>query len=204
MNNRLFFAILILLIPSLVKAQTRDEKKKDPTRASDVIAETQKKIRQVEQFDRLKKDFDLLTQQKASLEKSLNNRITALKTEKQASETRLGSEIEMLREENRNLKEKFNVEIASLQKMIQEIKAEKTRKTSVKLPMISVRSKAIKDGAESVVTLEIDGTTTFFKEGETTKINLPGGEIATIQIKEISRNLVEIHFPDFERTLALR
>mgnify|MGYP001345351887 CR=1 FL=1 len=109
MNNRLFFAILILLIPSLVKAQTRDEKKKDPTRASDVIAETQKKIRQVEQFDRLKKDFDLLTQQKASLEKSLNNRITALKTEKQASETRLGSEIEMLREENRNLKEKFNV-----------------------------------------------------------------------------------------------
>ena len=239
----------VVLIASFVMtgvaiAQDDDPSKSDPTKPSKLIEETKQKIRNVEQYDKLKAEFDNLSKAKESLEISLNGIIDKLKSEKSAMQSRMESELEKLREtnadakkeqtrmagemkqlrsenatakkeqskleteleklrmENKTAKEGFDNQLAELRATLDALKNEAAKQKAIVLPEILVRSRVISD-SQSMVTLSIGGATSYFREGDISKVSIEGEKATAMIVKSITSNVVEIDFPEINRSIAL-
>ena len=191
--KKLLFTICILAFTanaSFAQEETTPELK-DPTQPSKLIQETKEKIRNVEQYDKLKRDFDKLVVDKSEMESKLNNQIDELTKEKDNLQTEIA-----------NLKADFAKQLAEMRNALKAMQTEEKVQKEIRLPEIEVKSKAIGD-FQSIVTLSINGKSAYFQQGEMTKISIDGQKATAMVVKSISRNLVEIDFPELNRSLAL-
>lgn len=171
--------------------QEKEDEKKDPTRPSRLIQEIKDKIRDVEQFDQLQRDYNQLLKEKETAEKKFAADLQQLRQQHQAEVGKLKGEISSLTEQ-----------LAELRAQLSELQAKKKQKTDVKLPAIEVVSRVIGERG-SIAQLKIGETTSFFREGEVTRIPSASAEPLEAIIKRIDHRLVEIEFPTLGRSLVI-
>lgn len=110
----------------------------------------------------------------------------------------------VLQDENKKLKQT----IASIQKELTKIKATinqqelKIRKQFEKMPTFQVQSKVI-SGKNSVAYLKTQETSLRIRANSEMSVPVKGGGWVLMKVKEISKDMIVLEFPELERTLYL-
>lgn len=113
-------------------------------------------------------------------------------------------ENETLRNENKDLKNQIASLAKQVQKLTDELKAEneRLRKQLIEMPVFTVKSKLV-GTSRSMAVLQFAEKSLRIRMGVEMSVPVADGVWTLMKVKNISNDLIELEFPELQRTIVL-